>query len=86
MTTKLNQNAVEQLIEHLNQKFPTQMRLISQDNQYLLEHVIAVARETEKQEKQNYLKAYFEWHKSMGFVSHKSEDIIEFNQTCGGNK
>jgi hypothetical protein len=86
MTTKLNQNAVEQLIEHLNQKFPTQMRLISQDNQYLLEHAIAVARETEKQEKQNYLKAYFEWHKSVGFVSHKPEDIIEFNQTYGGNK
>jgi hypothetical protein len=86
MTTKLNQNAVEQLIEHLNQKFPTQMRLISQDNQYLLEHVIAVARETEKQEKQNYLKAYFEWHKSVGFVSHKPEDIIEFNETYGGNK
>jgi len=86
MTTKLNQNAVEQLIEHLNQKFPTQMRLISQDNQYLLEHVIAVARETEKQGKQNYLKAYFEWHKSVGFVSHKPEDIIEFNQTYGGDK
>jgi hypothetical protein len=44
------------------------------------------AKEMEKVEKENYLKAYFEWHKSMGFVSHKPEDIIEFNKTYGCNK
>ena len=42
--------------------------------------------EMEKEQNLNYLKSYFEWHKSMGFVSHKPEDIIEFNKTYGGNK
>jgi hypothetical protein len=42
--------------------------------------------EMEKEQNKNYLKEYFEWHKSMGFVSHKPEDIIEFNETYGGNK
>jgi hypothetical protein len=44
------------------------------------------ARRMEKEQNKNYLKEYFEWHKSMGFVSHKPEDIIEFNETSGGNK
>ena len=44
------------------------------------------ARRMEKQQNKNYLKEYFEWHKSMRFVSHKPEDIIEFNETYGGNK
>ena len=44
------------------------------------------AKEMEKEQNLNYLKLYFEWHKSMGFVSHKPEDIIEFNETYGGNK
>jgi len=42
--------------------------------------------EMEKEQNLNYLKSYFEWHKSMGFVSHKPEDIIEFNETYAGNK
>lgn len=29
-------------------------------------------------EKKEILKRYFDWHKSMGFVSHKPEDIDEF--------
>ena len=41
------------------------------------------AKEMEKEQIKNYLKEYFEWHKSMGFVSHKPEDIIEFNETYG---
>jgi hypothetical protein len=44
------------------------------------------AKEIEKEQNLNYLKEYFEWHKSMGFISHKPEDIIEFNETYGGNK
>jgi hypothetical protein len=40
----------------------------------------------EKEQNKNYLNEYFEWHKSMGFVSHKPEDIIEFNEKYGGNK
>jgi hypothetical protein len=41
------------------------------------------AKEMEKEQNLNYLKEYFEWHKSMRFVSHKPEDIIEFNETYG---
>jgi hypothetical protein len=44
------------------------------------------AKEMEKEQNKNYLKEYFEWHKSMKFVSHKPEDIIEFNETYGGDK
>jgi hypothetical protein len=42
--------------------------------------IIEKAKEIEKQQNLNYLKSYFEWHKSMGFVSHKPEDIIEFKK------
>jgi uncharacterized protein (UPF0128 family) len=52
---------------------------------YFKKH-IEEAKEMEKQQNKNYLKEYFEWHKSMGFVSHKPEDIIEYNETYGGNK
>jgi hypothetical protein len=41
------------------------------------------AKQMERQQKQNYLIEYFAWHKSMGFVSHTPEDIIEFNETHG---
>jgi 1,4-dihydroxy-2-naphthoyl-CoA synthase len=44
-----------------------------------LTKAVQQAKEMEKIEKQNYLKAYFDWHKQMGFVSHKAEDIIEYN-------
>jgi hypothetical protein len=50
------------------------------------EKILERAKEMEKEQNKNYLKEYFEWHKSMGFVSHKPEDIIEFNETSGGNK
>jgi hypothetical protein len=50
------------------------------------EELLQQAKEMEKEQNKNYLKSYFEWHKSMGFVSHKPEDIIEFNETYGGNK
>jgi hypothetical protein len=48
--------------------------------------ILIKAKEMEKQQNLNYLKSYFEWHKSMGFVSHKPEDIIEFNETYRVNK
>jgi hypothetical protein len=51
-----------------------------------LTKAVQQAKEMEKEQNKNYLKSYFEWHKSMGFVSHKPEDIIEFNETYGGNK
>jgi hypothetical protein len=50
------------------------------------DQILDKAKEMEKEQNLNYLKEYFEWHKSMGFVSHKPEDIIEFNETYGGNK
>jgi hypothetical protein len=61
MTTKLNQNAVEQLIEHLNQKFPTQMRSIYQQNQYLLEHVISVVKGIEKNQQNEFSIDFVNW-------------------------
>jgi hypothetical protein len=56
------------------------------DEMVMFDNIFNQAKEIEKAEKQNYLKAYFDWHKLMGFVSHKPEDIIEFNETYGGNK
>ena len=73
MTNNKKQTAVEWLAE--------QMLWDEFHNPYLKQ-----AKEMEKEQNKNYLKEYFEWHKSMGFVSHKSEDIIEFNETYGGNK
>jgi hypothetical protein len=52
---------------------------------YFKKH-IEEAKEMEKEQNKNYLKEYFEWHKSMGFFSHKPEDIIEFNEKYGDNK
>jgi hypothetical protein len=53
---------------------------------FSLREILEQAKEMEKEQNKNYLKSYFEWHKSMGFVSHKPEDIIEFNETYGGKK
>ncbi len=60
---------------------------ITTDAWVLLEtELIKQAKELENQQKQNYLKEYFEWHNSMWFASHTPEDIIEFNETYGGDK
>ena len=82
-----NRTAVEWLISQLQQTRDWQ-RVINEANQSStsVRDVIDQAKEMEKEQKINYLKEYFEWHKSMGFVSHKPEDIIEFNETYGGNK
>jgi hypothetical protein len=56
------------------------------DEMVMFDNIFNQAKEIEKTEKQNYLKAYFDWHESMGFVSHKPEDIIEFNETYGDKK
>jgi hypothetical protein len=81
------QTAVEWLIEQL-QKTRDYQRVINEANESStsVRDVIEQAKEMEKEQNLNYLKSYFEWHKSMGFVSHKPEDIIEFNETYGGNK
>jgi hypothetical protein len=55
------QTAVEQLIEHLNQKFPTQMRSIYQQNQYLLEHVISVVKGIEKNQQNEFSIDFVNW-------------------------
>jgi hypothetical protein len=72
------QTAVEWLIEQLSPVITLQQKHI--------DVIKNIAKEMEKEQNKNYLKEYFEWHKSMGFVSHKPEDIIEFNETYGGNK
>jgi hypothetical protein len=79
--------AVEWLINEL-QKTRDWQRVINEANESSssVRDVIDEAKEMEKEQNKNYLKEYFEWHKSMRFVSHKPEDIIEFNETYGGNK
>jgi hypothetical protein len=81
------QTAVDWLIEQL-QKTRDYQRVINEANESSssVRDIIDEAKEIEKKQNKNYLKSYFEWHKSMGFVSHKPEDIIEFNKTYGGNK
>jgi hypothetical protein len=88
MTNNKQQTAVEWLIERLLDldiqfaKKLISLNVHSTTKVYLQEK----AKEMEKEQNKNYLKSYFEWHKSMGFVSHNPKDIIEFNETCGGNK
>jgi hypothetical protein len=75
------QTAVEWLSEQFDsivELYPSQFERVNR--------AIEQAKEMEKEQNKNYLKSYFEWHKSMGFVSHKPEDIIEFNENYGGNK
>jgi hypothetical protein len=55
------QSTVEQLIEQLNQKFPTQMRSIYQQNQYLLEHVISVVKGIEKNQQNEFSIDFVNW-------------------------
>ena len=44
------------------------------------------AKAMHKEDHKQFIKNYFEWHKSMGFVSHKPEDIDEYyNETFMGN-
>jgi hypothetical protein len=80
MTNNKQQTAVEWFYDEmitflkLRSKYSTDREIFKQ------------AKEMEKEQNKNYLKEYFEWHKSMKFVSHKPEDIIEFNETYGGDK
>jgi hypothetical protein len=55
------QTAVEQLMESLNQKFPNQMRLMYQQNQYLLEHVISVVKGIEKNQQNEFSIDFVNW-------------------------
>jgi hypothetical protein len=76
MSNNKKQTAVELLVDQLEKHYVFQD--IKNTTAFLR------AKEMEKEQNKNYLKSYFEWHKSMGFVSHKPEDIIEFNETYGG--
>ena len=76
------QTAVEWLFNEITLEYVAKGNLSFMD----IVNMSQQAKEMEKIEKQNYLKAYFDWHKQMGFVSHKAEDIIEFNKTYGGDK
>jgi hypothetical protein len=78
------QTAVEWFCEQILLKNPIITQFLPNWN--FDQSIIEQAKEVEKEQNLNYLKSYFEWHKSMGFVSHKPEDIIEFNETYGGNK
>ena len=90
MTNEKQQTAVDQLIEEIEKR----MVLIHFETNKPTREVMILNlpmdlerfKEMEKEQNKNYLNEYFEWHKSMGFVSHKPEDIIEFNEKYGGNK
>jgi hypothetical protein len=82
MSNNKQQTAVEWLFNEITLQYVAKGNLSFMD----IVNMSQQAKEMEKIEKQNYLKAYFDWHKQMGFVSHKPEDIIEFNETYGGNK
>jgi hypothetical protein len=71
-------------VKFLNSRYGNQMTILEYSD--CKEQIKKKAKEMEKEQNKNYLKEYFEWHKSMGFVSHKPQDIIEFNETYGGNK
>jgi hypothetical protein len=55
------QTTVDQLMESLNQKFPTQMRLIYEENQYLLEHVISVVKGIERNQQNECSIDFVNW-------------------------
>ncbi len=55
------QTTVDQLMESLNQKFPTQMRLIYEENQYLLEHAISVSKTIEKNQQNEVSIDFVNW-------------------------
>jgi hypothetical protein len=80
MTNNKQQTAVEWLIDEL-EKYEK-----GTSEYFSIPAIQNHARRMENQQNKNYLKEYFEWHKSMKFVSHKPEDIIEFNETYGGDK
>ncbi len=82
----MKQTAVEWLIEQIESG---KIEIVYSNKIHsikCLPEITAQAKELENQQKQNYLKEYFEWHNSMWFASHTPEDIIEFNETYGGDK
>jgi len=82
----MTQTAVEWFIKNLNHLEMQKSLYKLIDFRIKKQRIIDQAKEMEEQQKQNYLTEYFAWHKSMGFVSHTPEDVVEFNQTYGGNK
>ena len=91
MSNEKQQTAVEWFFEQLTEvDYNCINKTFLQNNNslagYRLRELFEQAKEKEKEQNQNYLKKYFEWHKSMGFFSHQPKDIIEFNETYGGNK
>ena len=53
--------AVQQLIKNLQDRFPTQMEAMYDDNQYLFEHLTIEAKVMEEQEKVEFaFRAYSE--------------------------
>lgn len=85
MTNETKQSAVESIkttFFHYAEPYP----YFSDEEKWVITkeelfELLDKAKEMEKEQNENYLKAYFEWHKSMGFISHKPEDISEFNET-----
>jgi len=78
MTNETNQSTVEWIEHQVEQQGIT--------HYFSLREILEQAKEMEKEGQKQVLIDYFQWHKSVGFVSHKPEDIIEFHETYGGNK
>ena len=80
-------SSVDYLISQL-QKSKDWIRVLNEVSQMSSAKVdiIAKAKAMHQDEHKQFIKNYFEWHKSMGFVSHKPEDIDEYyNEKFGGN-
>ena len=72
----MTQTAVECLVEQVWKREPLE------HEKKVIEHV----KQMEKEQKQDYLKGYFEWHKSKGYLSHKKEDLDEYYRETIENK
>lgn len=78
-------SSVEWLFEKIKSNIDFEDGSISMN--WLHDDTLEQAKAIHKEEKTQLIKDYFDWHKAMGFVSHKPEDIEEFiNEKFGGNK
>jgi hypothetical protein len=78
--TKKRNMIVEKLIEKLNQKFPTQMRLTFRDNEYLFEHIITLVKEIEIEQTNKFTIDFISWLRDNEYIyKHKYKMYLKSN-------
>jgi hypothetical protein len=83
MSNNKKLNSIDWLVEELRKYIEEPWKYVPKGGK---EGIVEQAKAMHKEEYKQFIKNYFEWHKSMGFVSHKPEDIDEYyNETYGGN-